>query len=518
MGDSSILESSVPLSRSLIWQRQRDFYRRRGLAAWTAEKVPQFITNNPFIAEIYAQIVFQFLNDCRERDRQAPGQASGPLRILELGAGPGKFAYLFLRHLASLLRDQGIPLPTLRYRMTDCVEELLASWRANPYLAGLVREGVLVFDRLEAGVIPPGGGEAGSPPGPLVVIANYVFDSLPQDAFVIQDGKILESLVTTTASEPAAQDPEPLSKLRLSYHNVALAPGRYADAARNGILEQYRARLEGATVLFPSAALDTLEALAAQSDGRMLLLAADKGHTQEDALALSPGPPAFEWHAPDCFSLMVNFDAIGKYFQATGGEAILPEKRSSSLHICGFLRGRPGERFPATAAACRQAQAAFGPDDLFALLSWLNAQLENLSLLQVLALLRLTHWDPVALMRLFPVIARQARGVARERHDLREAVLKTWANHYPVDSGENVLAFDCGVILLELRFFDDAFSMFRASQQALGPSAATSYNLGLCSLGLGRSDEALAFMVEACELDPGFEPARLSRLKLEGKS
>lgn len=518
MDDSAILESGVPLSRSLIWQRQREFYRRRGLAAWTAEKVPQFITNNPFIAEIYAQLVFQFLKDCRELDRQAPGRVSGPLHILELGAGPGKFAYLFLRHLAPLLRDQGIPLQALRYRMTDCVEELLPAWRANSYLAEFAREGVLEFDRLEAGAIQPAGRKAGSAPGPLVVIANYVFDSLPQDVFFIHEGNILESLVTTTAPEPATQDSEPLSKLRLSYHNVTLPPGRYADAARNGILEQYRARLEGATVLFPSAALDAVEALAPLGDGRMFVLAADKGYTREDALALSPGPPAFEWHAPECFSLMVNFDAIGKYFEATGGEAMLPEKRSSNLHVCGFLRGRPGERFPATAAACRQAQACFSPDDLFALLAWLNAQLESLSLPQVLALLRLTRWDPVALMRLFPVITRQIRGVTRERHDLREAVLKTWANHYPVDPGENVLAFDCGVILLELRFFDDAFALLRASQQALGPSAATSYNLGLCSLGLGRSDEALALMVEACELDPGFEPARLSRLKLEGKS
>ncbi|HYX68760.1 MAG TPA: SAM-dependent methyltransferase, partial [Terriglobales bacterium] len=425
--------------------------------------------------------------------------------------------YLFLRHLAPLLRAHGIPLDAMRYRMTDCAEELLPSWRANPYLAEFVREGVLEFDLLEAGATQPATRGAGSPAGPLVVIANYVFDSLPQDVFVIQEGKIFEALVTTTAAEPAAQHPEPLSKLRLSYDNVVPPPERYEDAARNGILERYRTRLEGATVLLPTAALDTVEALAALSDGRMLVLAADKGYTQEDALALSLGPPAFEWHAPDCFSLMVNFDAIGKYFQTIGGEAMLPEKRSSSLHLCGFLRGRPGERFPATAAACRQAQAAFGPDDLFALLAWLNAQLESLSLPQVLAVLRLTHWDPVALMRLFPVIGRQVRGVTRERYDLREAVLKTWANHYPVDPGENVHAFHCGVILLELRFFEDAVSFFRASQQALGPSAATSYNLGLCSLGLGRPEEALAFMVEACRLDPGFEPARLSRLKLEGK-
>ncbi len=57
--------------------------------------------------------------------------------------------------------------------------------------------------------------------------------------------------------------------------------------------------------------------------------------------------------------------------------------------------------------------------------------------------------------------------------------------------------------------------MFKTSQQIFGPSAATSYNLGLCCIGLGRPSEALPFMVEACNLDPQFEPAKLARQKLE---
>jgi Tfp pilus assembly protein PilF len=66
-----------------------------------------------------------------------------------------------------------------------------------------------------------------------------------------------------------------------------------------------------------------------------------------------------------------------------------------------------------------------------------------------------------------------------------------------------------------LRFYDEAAAMFRASQKILGPSAAASYNLGLCSMALGRTSEALALMTDACNLDPAFEPARLTRLKLE---
>jgi tetratricopeptide (TPR) repeat protein len=70
--------------------------------------------------------------------------------------------------------------------------------------------------------------------------------------------------------------------------------------------------------------------------------------------------------------------------------------------------------------------------------------------------------------------------------------------------------------LLELRFYDDALSMFKTSQQILGRSVTTSYNLGLCYEGLGQFSEALACMIEACDLDPMFEPARLACIKLEG--
>jgi Tfp pilus assembly protein PilF len=57
--------------------------------------------------------------------------------------------------------------------------------------------------------------------------------------------------------------------------------------------------------------------------------------------------------------------------------------------------------------------------------------------------------------------------------------------------------------------------MFKTSEQNFGRSAATSYNLGMCALGLDRSAEALNYMIDACNLDPTFEAARVSRLKLE---
>lgn len=529
-GGPVVVEKDIPLSSSVIWRLQRDFYVQRGLKVWTEDLVPSYITNNPFIAEIYAEIVAGFISDCMNLSQKEarPLSPEKPLRILELGAGTGKFSYLFMRKLTKLLQARKIPPQIVRYSMADCSENLLAEWRANRYLAEFVKAGILEFHLHRAGEDTPSAatsarveGSAAQSASPLVVIANYVFDSLPQDAFIIANGEISEALVTTTRVNAGASEgagTPKLSDLQLSFKNVPVPPGRYPEKSWNEILEHYRSGLSATTVLFPSATLGLLQQLSQSSDGRMLVLAADKGFVREDDLALLQGPPHLEFHASgQCFSQTVNFDAITRYFYGLGGDWLLPQKHFSSLNICAFIARRPGDEFPSTRKSYKQALAGFGPDDLFALMSWLNAHLEEVSVVQALAVLRLTRWDTTALLRLFPVIARQLRTVAGERHDLRQAVVDTWANHYPVSPAENLLAFNCGVILLELRFFAEALPFFKASEQALGRTATTSYNLGLCALGLGRSSDALAYMVDACNLDLDFEPARSSRARLENE-
>ncbi len=398
--------------------------------------------------------------------------------------------------------------------MTDCSESAIQGWRDNSYLAEFVATGNLEFARFQVG------GPIQLPfldrrPEPLVVIANYVLDSLPQDAFVVQEGKILEALVTTESDQPRIADaPEDFSRLRFSYKNADVLPTRYSDPAWHDILEDYRKRVSSATVLFPSSALQTLREFRERTAGSMLFLVADKGYAHEDALALCQESPTIELHGPNCFSQMVNLDAIAKYFRAQRGEAMLPDKHSTGLNICAFVQGRDGDRFPQTSARYRAAQETIGPDDVFTLLAWLNSHMDEMSVPQILSMLRLTRWDPIAFSRVFPVLARQIRSARAEHHDLRAAVTKIWANFYPVHPSENAIPFQCGVVLTELGHFEDALAMFKASERILGRSAATSFNMGLCSQFLGRLPEAFAFMTEACEQDPAFEPAQAARRKL----
>src|ERR1051326_8009401 len=115
----AFLETSVPLSQSVIWRLQSDYYAQRGLKAWTEDQVPSYITNNPFIAEIYAGIVAGFLEDCLRHSSVDASAISpeNPRGIRERGAGRGNFFYLFRRKLMPRLRKKNIEPQTMRYSM-----------------------------------------------------------------------------------------------------------------------------------------------------------------------------------------------------------------------------------------------------------------------------------------------------------------------------------------------------------------------------------------------------------------
>lgn len=503
-----ILERDVPLSQSLVWKRQRDYYVRRGVGAWSEDRVPNYITNNPFTAETYARIVCGFICDCLQIDSHHASQVSPAtkFRILELGAGTGKFAYLFLRQLTTQLRSQNIAPDCFRYCMTDCSPSLLESWEKNESLSIFLATGQLSFELLDLGEEIRSDFLSDSNT-PLIVIANYVFDSLPQDAFAVKDGTILESVITTSVPEQLSDDTT-LSNLELSFSNMPLGNNRYAEPEWNDLLTRYSTTVPGATVLFPVAALQTIRKLRAFSDGRLIVLAADKGLVHESDLLSGDGEPHFEFHQPNCFSQTVNFDAIARDCQALAGEALLPDKHSSNLSLGAFVFGLSDRS--SIRRAYHETLAAFGVDDLFALMAWLRPHLTTASPAEFLAVLRLSRWDPVALMELFPLLAGQLSPAARARHDLRDAVTRVWSNYFPIAESDKTLAFNCGVILLQLGYFDEARAMFEQSQQILGPSAANSYNLYLCALGAGRTEEAVELAREVTEFDRNFQFARIA--------
>jgi hypothetical protein len=185
------LEPPAPFAVSRLWAWQRAYFETRWLDAWRLGEVPNYAAANPTVAHAFAEMLIGVALD----ERRLHGVRQAPIVVCELGAGSGRFALHLLSRLEVLCKRANLPLTQFRYVLTDITAANRAFWRAHPKFARHFESGVLdaaafdfmapgpfALDRSKARIAP---GELGAP---LVVVANYLFDSVSQDLFVFDHG------------------------------------------------------------------------------------------------------------------------------------------------------------------------------------------------------------------------------------------------------------------------------------------------------------------------------------------
>ena len=536
-GPEVVVEAGMPLSASVLWRLQRSFYNRHGVAAWSAGTVPSYVTCNPFIARAYARVILGFLRDCRSR---SGALATGPAYIVELGAGSGRFAFLLLRQLRALVRALGPAWgdgegPPFRYVMTDVAESNVRAWGEHPALRPFVAEGLLDFARFDAErdhevalhhagtVLAPG-----TVTGPLVAVANYVFDTLSHDAWRVAGGQLQAghgTLVARQASAPDLEDPGLIDRLALRLEYLPAAEAPYGDPPLDRILAGYRARLGDTALLLPVGALRCLRALVdllGEDDGgdgaRLLVLSADKGSCREEEL-LNRGNPAMTLHGSCSFS--VNYHAIGEYVRGRGGLALDASAWDGNLAVAAYVLGAKdmgtADTFAETTLAFGEAIAGFGPYHFYALVQSLLAACPSPPLAQVLALLRLSNWDPYVAMRYARVLREEAQTAADPmKRDLVRTLDRVWANYYPIGEDDD-LPFEIGTVMQALQRPAEAIDWYERSLGLFGDHHATHTNIGMCLYHVGRLPEALAAFERALGCHAGHGPARDWRVRVSAE-
>jgi hypothetical protein len=413
----------LPLSQSPVWQRQRAFYEDRASEAFA--EIPHEAVDNPWVAAAYARVIEAFVRD----------QPTERVQIVELGAGAGRFAHGLARELRH----------PFRYTLTDFAESQLEDWRKHPGLEGFEFARVDLAGEIELEV-----------DGPLVVIANYVFDSLPVDAFAVDDGVVSELLVDED-------------------FQFTRRPARpYGDEDLDAVLEHYRTALNDTVFTLPTTALAALRRLRALSGDRLLVLAADKSLNTEEALGYREAPQPAR-HA-GAFSLMVNMHALGLYAARHGGQLLHGGDRHEALDVGALVFG-PAEH---TRVAYADAIELFGPGDLATLTAGVERAADALSVNEIVALLRLSRWDATTLHAVLgPLRDQAAEADPATQEDLRHALFETYDRHFAVP-GDADLPFAIGLLLYELQDYEDAIEFFEASLEQHGHDPATEKNIELC--------------------------------------
>ena len=501
-----VLESRTPLYQSMVWRLQRTFYGDQGIEAWSRSNVPQGITTSPNIARAYARIVRGYFEDI-----QQSLDPSQPVYIIELGAGSGRFAYRFLKALTHY------QIPKFVYVMTDAIPTVMDFWQNNPRLRPFVDAGVLDFAQFDLLDLAPltllnskvtlqSGGVA----NPVVMVGNYIFDTIPQDAYTVKSRQLFANLVTISASAPELDLTAPDSRVRISITfgaaETPLDPNTEADPLVRDLLNAYAERLDNTTVMVPRAAMACLRFFRDLGGGRAVCVIGDFGDTAEDELP-EHGPPGFG--AGGGLWLSVNFHALGEYARALGGRARDPANRHIRLNVSAFLFGP--NPFAHTDQAFADTIDLHGPDDLAVLARSVAEAIPNLSFDVILALLRTTGWDTDYLMRSVPRLIEVLPGAEqRLRHEVPLGIQLAWDQYYPIGEQDDV-PFGLGALLYTLERYAEALEFFEISFRDFGEDPRTTINLALTHYRLGHLSESLRWVDRTLALDPEHEMARNMR-------
>ncbi|MGN6110939.1 MAG: tetratricopeptide repeat protein [Kofleriaceae bacterium] len=504
-----LLEQETRLSESVLWTLQRQYYATSGPNAWHSGDVPSYATCNTYIAQAYAHVVLAYLRDARAAGLIDPGK---PVYIVELAAGVGRFAYLFLHKFHQLKNDSSLRGLDVRYVMTDFARANIQAWSEHPMLRPFTRANLLDFGTFDVDKdreITLLGGQvlsAQTVANPIVVLANYAFDTFRFDLFRIANGALHEVHLTTRAPHGASPDPSKLdiSKLRVQYGHREIGSDYYEDPAWNQLLADYRSRLADVTIGMPIGGMMALRSLLEISGRRMLLLSSDKGFTHEDEL-FHPEQHNMQFHA-GAFSMMVNYHAIGQYFRHHGGQYVATSRRYMNLKTVACLVGGAPEQFVDTLSAFQERVETFGPGDFFELLQAERQDVRSLSVDHFLGLLRMSHWDPGVVWQYVTQVRELASGLTEGLAlELRLALERTWKNLFP---GPQNLPFELARIFMALKRPHDAIRFNQIALEWSGEQPATYLNMGVCYYYSENPQEALKCFHRALGLNPEFGIAK----------
>lgn len=513
------LESARPFSESLIWQLNRDYYNNHGIDAWGQGLVPHQVTSNSKVGKTYAEIIFGFLKDLAFK-----GQISDTVYVLELGAGHGRLAYHTIKHLEKLTNQIQIDLPPYCYVLSDIAEKNLEFFADHHQFQEYYEQGkldVAYFDMVSSDTIELR--KAGKTIDscdlnqPLIVLANYLFDSIPIELFYVKDGQMSNvnlSLKSSINSDQVNSE-DILKSIELQYHTTLQTKAYYKEPIFNEILSSYKESLNHSFVLFPITSLRALENLKTLSTKGAVILTMDKGHHLIHDLEHTPAP---DMKTHGSMSFNVNFNALGQHCERLGGTTWFPARSTFNLTAGCLLYIDDVNSYTDAKLAYQRYVDDFGPDELISLKKYSFKHYLDLTIDELLGFMRLSAYDSTVFLKLLPSLKQSLATITfNERYRIEQTLNEVWNMYFNITEPEDI-AFEIGGVLYQLAYYNEALLYFTRSEKLFGVTADVYYNRILCYYQL-RQDELFSKTLKNAKAQfPDFKNfEQLTQLDLNAK-
>ncbi|MCP4265693.1 MAG: tetratricopeptide repeat protein [Candidatus Brocadiaceae bacterium] len=504
-----IFDKSKRLSDSLLWEYQRSFFEQRGVKAWEAGVVPFYITSNPFIANCYAEVTIGFILDHVARGKYYKDY---PFYVVEIGTGSGKFSYHCMSRIFGLQKEYDLTDVDICYVMTDFTASNIAFWTEHPKFSEYLKNGQLdfaIFDlTAENDVILQNRKTILGPEtvkNPIIAYGNYLFDSTQHDIYQVKDKKIKEGRVTLRTKDTPNPDmsagnrPERVEDIDVSVDYHEMSDDVLSNPLLEKILNEYATNLRQASVLIPTSAFRCFDALRKISEGRLLFIGSDNGYCYLNEIE-GRTTPGLTMHN-GCFSMAVNFHAIGRYFEFYQGDC-WHQRLREGVKTSVFLMGEKFTELVYTRKAVKTYIDEFGPVNFFHFHEHLKKTIDSCSLSTILSHLHFCRWDP----RIFNYFISEICNNLNSAHSilqdtLNEGIEKIIDNIYDMPGVEESY-FNVGLLLQGLGRFQEALECYQKALEFGERSYPILYNIALCHNFLNNISEAKKYLEQANELKP----------------
>lgn len=507
-----VLEADKSLSQSMLWKLQTDFYANQGPEAWIKGIVPQYITTNPYIANLYAKTVFAY---CRDIAFSEDFDKNTTIYIMELAAGVGRFTYTFLKRFINLIEKSSLKGLKFKYIITDLAERNVNYWLDHSFLKPYFESGILdcaTFDMgrdeelrlMHSGEIL----SQGNLKNPLILFANYTFDSLPQDTFYVNKGNLYEGLVTikSMGSQVESEDKSILAGLDYDYNDKQIQGNDYYEEANlNDILLYYKDCLEDTAFSMPIIAFQCINRLRKLFHDDIVLLSSDKGYRNISSMNKNYHPYLSKHGS---ISLTVNFHAMELYFNSLGGKAIHSLYEHENVTMSLFLLSERSHDFLETAMAYNEIIESIGPDDFYIIKKAVVPLHKSFTTKELLTFLRYTVWDSRTFLEFYnSLLERIADEEDFPKDELIDIIHNVWDHYFPIGE-EGDLAYCLGTILGYFGCDIDAIKLFQTSTEFYGEDAAINYEISLCYYNLQEFEKAMEYIKKSLAIDPNYEASK----------
>lgn len=512
-----ILEANVPFAKSIIWDINRTYYQDAGLSAWSEGTVPHNMTSNAYVGKTYAGLILGFLKDIAQKSLSKLEK----IYIIELGSGHGRLAYHILSQLDYLISLESDVLPPYCYILTDIVESNLSFFEQHHQFQKYLENGqldVAFFDGTASNELILKRSNITishqSLQHPLIVIANYFFDSLPNDLYFVQNGKSTPCNMTVESYQDIDKETPTafLKYLKTTIHKDIASKNQEKDLFVNQLLLEYCALLKETYLLIPKTAIQCITLLRSLSLSGLMLLSIDKGYA---AITDLEGRPEPEIIRHGSFSLYVNFHALGRYCDECTGTKLFAASGDASLQMACLLMVNSPNDYTETFKAYDQYVTDFGPDDYNVTKKLLYRLVKELTLLELITTIRLGFYDSTLFLQLLPFIKKKSVSLtADDRTHLSDTLHKI--DHAYFDINEPIsTSYEVAGLFYDLGFHQDALVIFDKMTLVYGNVADVYYNKILCYYQLRMDDLFTSTLREAKLAFPDFEKyAHLDQLDL----